>query len=154
MIVVVDRFYKGETYTVGKLYVDGEYICQTLEDKDRNLFQGQGEKYILEHKVQDETAIPRGRYEITLDIESPAFGAKKYYKEFCDGKLPRLIDVPGFSGILMHRGANKDHTSGCILLGDNTSKGKLTNSQARFEQVYNLMKKAADKGEKIWISIS
>ena len=33
------RIAKKDVYTIGKLYIDGEYFCDTLEDKDRGLSQ-------------------------------------------------------------------------------------------------------------------
>ena len=48
------------------------------------------------------TAIPRGIYELTLDIVSPKFSKYDFYKEVCNGKLPRLKNVKGFEGILIH----------------------------------------------------
>lgn len=98
---MLDRFAKKSGYTIGRLYVDGEYFSNTLEDVDRGLRQGQTEEYIRSVKVKGQTAIPMGRYQITLAVRSPRFGARAAY-QFCGGKLPRLIDVPGFDGVLIH----------------------------------------------------
>ncbi len=32
MKLLLKRIYKGDDYTIGKLYVDGVYVCDTLED--------------------------------------------------------------------------------------------------------------------------
>ena len=96
-------------------------------------------------KVKRQTAIPRGRYRVRIDIQSPKFSAKAYYYSFCKGYLPRLMDVPGFDGILMHKGVNQNSSAGCIILGYNTVVGAVTSSQAAFEKVYKILKTATDK---------
>lgn len=35
--ILVKRIAKRPTYTIGKLYIDGKYFCDTIEDKDRGL---------------------------------------------------------------------------------------------------------------------
>ena len=106
MKIKVDRIYKGESYTIGKMYLNGEYFCDTLEDAIRPV------------KIPNETAIPAGIYKVEVTY-SPRFKRN----------LPLLIDVPNYTGIRIHNGSNKDHTSGCILVGFNTSKGILSDSR-------------------------
>lgn len=65
----------------------------------------------------NQTAIPTGNYKIIVNL-SPKFKRN----------LPRLIDVPGFDGILIHRGNTDKDTSGCILIGENKVVGKVINS--------------------------
>ena len=67
--------------------------------------------------------------------------------------MPRLLDVPGFDGILIHPLSTPLETKGCIGVGKNTKVGKLTESKASWSQIYKLMKAAADKGEEITIEI-
>lgn len=105
MKIKVNRIYKGETYTIGKMYLNGEYFCDTLEDAVRSV------------KIPNETAIPAGTYKVEVTY-SPKFKRD----------LPLLIDVPDYTGIRIHNGSNKDHTSGCILVGFNKTKGQLTDS--------------------------
>jgi hypothetical protein len=113
----LQRRFLGKDYTIGSLYVDGEYFCDTLEDTDRGLTQEMPLEEIRRIKIPHETAIPTGTYRVIVNI-SPA---KKRM-------LPRLLDVPGFSGILIHRGNTKSDSSGCILVGENKVKGKVINS--------------------------
>lgn len=101
MELLLRRIARRSSYTIGKLYVDGAYFCDTLEDTDRGLDQSWGEAEILAQKIAGETAIPTGTYEVTLSVVSPRFGKKSAYA-FCEGKLPRLLHVPGFEGVLMH----------------------------------------------------
>jgi hypothetical protein len=153
MEVKVDRKWKKEDYTVGRLYINGEFVCNTLEDTDRGLDDGMELWQIKGKKIPTRTAIPTGVYTITLDVKSPKFSQKEYYMEVCGGKLPRLLDVKGFEGILIHCGNSATNSAGCILVGDNTIKGQVTNSKARFEQIYKVLKEAKDNGEKLTIEI-
>lgn len=121
MKIKVDRIYKGESYTIGKMYLNGEYFCDTLEDAIRPV------------KIPNETAIPAGTYKVEVTY-SPRFKRN----------LPLLIDVPNYTGIRIHNGSNKDHTSGCILVGFNTAKGKLTDSRKISDQLTNLLKSLSE----------
>lgn len=141
MVINVKRIYKGAGYTVGRLFLDGTYFCDTLEDRDRGLSSDMSTEEITKMKVAGETAIPTGTYDVTLDVVSPRFAMRKAYR-FCSGRLPRLIDVPGFSGILIHAGNTAKDSSGCILVGVNSSKGVLTNSVAMFRQLYQSIMKS------------
>lgn len=128
MKIKVDRIYKGEYYTIGKMYLNGEYFCDTLEDAIRPV------------KIPNETAIPAGTYKVEVTY-SPRFKRN----------LPLLIDVPNYTGIRIHNGSNKDHTSGCILVGFNTSKGILSDSRKISDQ---LTEKLKSLSEPIEIEIS
>ena len=121
MKIKVDRIYKGESYTIGKMYLNGEYFCDTLEDAIRPV------------KIPNETAIPAGIYKVEVTY-SPRFKRN----------LPLLVDVPNYTGIRIHNGSNKDHTSGCILVGFNTSKGMLTNSRKTSDKLTNLLKSLSE----------
>lgn len=153
MKLKVERRWPKVTYTIGRLYIDGIFYCNTLEDRDRGLNQTDPIGTIQKRKVAGETAIPKGVYEVTMNVTSPKYAAVAWYYNFCRGKMPRLKDVPGFDGILIHPGTDALDTRGCILVGKNTKVGKLTDSRACFMEVYKLMKEAADHGEKITIEI-
>ena len=153
MKIKVERRWPKATYTIGRLYIDGLYYCNTLEDKDRGLKQTDPETYIKSRKVAGETAIPKGTYGLSMNTTSPKYAGVAWYWNFCRGKMPRLLNVPGFDGILIHTGTDALSTRGCILVGRNTKVGKITDSKACFKEVYKLMKEAADKGEEITIEI-
>lgn len=142
MKLKIDRTYKKEKYTIGRLYVDGVFFCNTLEDTDRGLDESTTALEIADKKIAGQTAIPTGTYKVAMDIYSPKYGKRDYYKHFCGGYLPRLLNVKGFNGILIHRGVHQDHTEGCILVGWNRVKGQLVDSQKAFEELYAMMKKA------------
>ena len=153
MKLLIERKWKKSTYTIGRLYVDGVYFCNTLEDRDRGLRQIDPLGVIQSRKVYGETAIPVGTYEVSVDITSPKYSAVAWYWKLCQGKMPRILNVKAFDGILMHPGANALDTKGCVLVGKNTKVGQLTESKATFEKLYKLMKAAHDKGEKIILEI-
>ena len=152
MKLFLDRLYKKKEYTIGKLYLNGEYFCDTCEDVDRGINQNMNLSEILNTKVEHETAIPIGTYNITLNVQSPRFSKKAQYN-FCNGFLPRLMNVPGFEGVLIHIGNKADHSEGCILVGQNKVRGQVVNSTATFVKLYEKLKVASDKGEKITIDI-
>lgn len=152
MNITIKRIFKGDKYTIGKLYVNGIYECDTLEDTDRGLTEDSPLSEIQSKKVYGETAIPTGTYKIDMNTVSPKFKDRSWAK-FCEGKLPRLIDVPGYSGVLIHVGNKPADTLGCILVGDNKIKGQVINSTSTFQELYSLMLKAKVAGEEITVTI-
>ena len=146
------RKYKTKNYCIGHLYVNGIYECDTLEDTDRGLTQDMPLSNIQSKKLYGETAIPTGTYKIDMNTVSPKFKDRSWAK-FCGGKLPRLIDVPGYSGVLIHVGNKPADTLGCILVGDNKIKGQVINSTSTFQELYSLMLKAKVAGEEITVTI-
>jgi hypothetical protein len=155
MKLEIERRWKKETYTIGRLYVDGVLFCNTLEDRDRGLKQTDALFTIKTRKVYGETAIPKGTYGVAMNVTSPKYAAVPWYWQLCQGKMPRLLSVPGFEGILIHPGGSNGplDTMGCILVGRNTKVGKLTESKATFKKLYKEMAKAVEKGEEITIVI-
>lgn len=153
MNIYIRRNAKRETYTIGALEIAGKRICDTLEDKDRGLTDRQPEDVIKRIKVHGETAIPTGTYRVDMDSVSPRFGSVAFYKQVCGGKLPRLVGVKGFAGVLIHAGNTAQDTHGCILVGENKQIGTVLNSRDTFEHLYKLMAQARAKGEEITITI-
>lgn len=153
MKLILNRIAKRDTYTIGKLYIDDVYFCDTIEDKDRGLTSGMALSEIASKKIKHRTAIPTGSYEISMNVVSPKYSSKKWYVSLCGAKMPRLLNVPGFDGILIHPGNTANDTSGCLIVGRNTVVGKVTNSRATFKELYLKLKAANDKGEVIIIQI-
>ena len=135
------RKYKKENYTIGKLYVNGTYFSDTIEDKDRGLRQTDAYASIKRRKVYGETAIPTGKYQVMLGIYSPKFSKKKAY-EFCDGMPPMIVNVPGFEGIRIHAGNTAKDSLGCILVGKNREEGKVLDSMVTLKALYAKLKTA------------
>lgn len=156
MRLFLKRIAKREKYTIGRLYIDGLYFSDSLEDRDRGLDSSMNVNTIKEKKVYGETAIPIGEYEITLDVISPKFSKYKFYMDTCEGRLPRLLDVKGFEGVLIHcaegyKGA--ELLQGCIGVGKNTIVGGLTDCKNTFRKLYNKLSEAKERNEQIWLSV-
>jgi hypothetical protein len=140
------------TYTIGKLSVDNHYFCDTCEDKVRDLNKDGDLNDAGESKVYGKTAIPYGRYEITMKVQSPKYSQRASYA-WCKGYLPRLLNVPHFDGILIHAGNTAEDSAGCLIVGENKVKGEVINSMETLKRLYRILKSASDIGEKIWITI-
>ena len=143
------RIARRDTYTIGRLYVDGVRFCDTLEDTDRGLDQKMPLATLKARKRKGITAIPTGRYRVTLGVKSPKYSQRPAYA-FCEGYVPRLINVPAYDGILIHIGNYPQDTEGCILVGRNTKVGAVLESTETFKKLYALLKKATDN---IYITI-
>jgi len=144
MELTLKRIARRDTYTIGRLSIDGKYFCDTIEDRDRGLDQRQPLQVNIARKKKGVTAIPVGRYRVTLAVQSPRFAAKKQYA-FCNGFLPRLINVPAFNGVLIHIGNTAADSEGCILVGENKEVGKVINSTATFQRLYARLKESKDE---------
>ena len=134
MNIELNRITRKLSYTIGRLFVDGKYFCDTLEDRCRDLDK--------EKKVMNETAIPEGIYEVIVNVSA------KFRR-----KLPLLLDVPHFSGIRIHRGNMDKDTSGCILVGENKQQGRVINSTGYELKLTEMIEKAMLSGEKIVIQV-
>ena len=124
MEILVKRLYKKSEYTIGKMYINGEYFCDTVEDTDRGLSQEMSNSYIEARKVYGKTAIPVGRYRVVLSYSN------KFKKT-----LPLLKDVLGFGGIRIHSGNTAEDSLGCIIVGENKIKGGVINSRQTMERL-------------------
>lgn len=148
MKLLLKRIAKRDTYTIGKLYIDDKYFADTLEDPDRGLTNSMPREQIAKIKVYGETAIPTGTYNIDMNTVSAKFKNRSWASPY-KGKIPRLQNVPGYEGVLIHPGTTSKDTLGCILVGKNTSKGMITQSQATFHQLMSIL----TKGTNITITI-
>lgn len=116
MKMTLKRIFKGNQYTIGKLYIGGEYFCDTLEDAVRP------------EKIKNETAIPAGTYDVILNMSNR-------FKKI----LPLLLKVPNYEGVRIHSGNTKEDTSGCILVGENKVKGQVINSKQKMNELMKLL---------------
>lgn len=135
MKLTLKRIALRSTYTIGKLYIDNAYFCDTLEDTVRDTNKS-GKFDNGEQKVKGKTAIPYGTYEIKWTY-SPRF--KKY--------TPQLMNVPSFEGIRVHAGNTSADTEGCLILGENKQVGKVLNSRATINKFYQIIKEACSNGK-------
>lgn len=134
MKLLLKRIYRGDTYTIGHLYIDGQYFCDTIEDRCRIVNDD------CSLKIYGETAIPEGQYEFKM-----IFWTKhnNYY--------PNILDVPCFTGIFIHSGATEKDSEGCILVGQNKTKGCLVNGLATMESLRKILLANKDTDNQIEI---
>lgn len=133
MRLELKRIARKKDYTIGKIYANGRYICDTIEDVDRGLDDNMDLKEIQAKKVYGETAIPTGIYRVKITY-SP-----KYKKQ-----MPLVEDVKGFEGIRIHSGNTAKDSLGCIIVGENKVKGKVINSRATYNKLFDLIKNEKD----------
>lgn len=141
MNLILERIFFSPTYTIGKLYIDGVYFCDTIEDVNRDLNKDGDLNDSGETKIMHKTAIPFGRYQVIVNMSTR-------FKRL----LPRLLNVNGFDGILIHNGVDENSSSGCIIVGKNTIKGKVTNGTEYMNKLTDLLN-TAQKTKKIFITI-
>lgn len=142
MKITIERKYRKEGYTIGALFINGKWICNTLEPRDRGLKQSMSRMEIAIAKVFHETAIPEGSYRVMAGL-STKFNARR----------PYLLDVPGFKGIMIHEGNTVRDTTGCIIVGKNTVKGRLTESRKCLGEVMGCVLDAESRGEVVMITV-
>lgn len=154
MELTIRRIARRPGYTIGRLYIGGQRVCDTLEDTDRGLDSRQTTDEIAAAKVRGRTSIPTGHYAVYLATVSPRFSTDRFYKDTCGGCPPRLARVPGFDGILIHCGNTAEDTEGCILVGENRQVGKVLNSRDTFRRLMeDWLTPARKRGEQVYITI-
>jgi hypothetical protein len=131
MKLTLKRFHFADTYTMGKLFIDGKAFCDVIEDLNRDLNKDGDLKDANEGKVYGQTAIPFGTYKVEITMSA------RFKKE-----LPLLIDVPEFEGIRIHAGNTAEDSHGCLLVGENKVKGKVINSVATMDKLMPILKSA------------
>ena len=131
MNIQLKRIAKKETYTIGKLYLDGVYFCDTIEDKDRGLNQTMSINDIKKNKVYGETAIPTGTYKLVID-----------YSNRFKKNMAHVLNVPGYEGIRIHTGNSAKDSLGCIIVGKNKVVGKVVESRDTYNQLFPILQKA------------
>ena len=128
-------------FTPGQLYINDKFECMTLEDEDRGLTQDMPLSEITAKKVFAKTAIPTGRYEVTMTFSN-------HFKKY----MPLVMKVPGFEGIRIHSGNKPEDTEGCLLTGnEDPSDGFMGESKAATQKIYSLIENAL-KTEKVFIT--
>lgn len=140
--LILERFYLGSEYTIGKLFVDGLLFCDTLEDVVRDLNKDGDLHNPGEGKIPKHTAIPFGRYRVIL-TRSPKFRRE----------LPEILKVQDFTSVRIHAGNSADDTEGCILVGENKIKGHLVRSRYWETQLIERLKHFLMYGHELFINI-
>lgn len=139
----LERKYRSSKYCIDKLYINGKYFSDALEDPDRGLTNSMSLEEMKKIKVKGNTCIPYGTYNVTITY-SPRF--KK--------NLPLINNVKGFEGIRIHSGNTPQDTEGCLLLGFNRVKGQVVDSRITVSKFITQIQQALNKGEKVTITIT
>ncbi len=144
MKIIVDRFKSNSDATLSNVMIDGGFECYGLEDQYREV------------KVANETRIPAGTYDIKLRAAGglhAKYCKADWCKDWHQGML-HLQDVPDFTWIYIHPGNTDEHTSGCLLVGDQANEfNTLTISKSRpaYEYLYKKIVAAVAAGEVVTI---
>jgi len=140
MELTLTRIAKRKDYTIGRLSLDGELFCDTLEPTWRDYEHGA-------YKVKGRSAIPEGRYAVVISY-SPKF--RKW--------LPILLGGPEFNkrwqGIRIHAGNSAKDTQGCILVGENKQVGRVLDSRIWLHRLKDKIVEAKARGEPVWLTIN
>jgi len=112
LLIIRDTF--SDKSTIGKLFIQGEMFCDTLENPWKN-------------NVRNISCIPEGEYKVRLRL--PRESATRDY-------LHLLVqDVPNRSYILFHIGNTAKDTSGCILVGNGRKQDVVENSRLAMDLI-------------------
>lgn len=149
MQVTNDRILLLPTRTIGHWKVDGVFLCYVLEDvvRDRDV-DGDGDVDVADvaaFKVYGQTAIPAGRYRITVE-HSPKFGPDTL----------TIHAVPGFDGIRIHSGNDESNTEGCPMLGYQLSQNatiRVGTTKPAVEDFKAMVQAAIARGEQVWLTV-
>lgn len=130
MNLLLQREPSDEHRTFGQLFIDGQYFCETLED------------VVREVKIKGISAIPEGRYRITME-NSPRFGPNTI----------TVNKVPGFTGVRIHAGNTEGDTEGCPLVGQIRADASILRSRAALDELKPEILQALQSGELVWLEI-
>ena len=139
----LERKYRNNNYCIDKLYINGKYFSDVLEDPDRGLTDTMSLEEIKKIKIKGNTCIPYGTYNITITYSS------RFKKN-----LPLLNNVKGFDGIRIHSGNKPQDTEGCLLPGFNKVKGQVIDSRVTTDKLIAQIQQVLNKGEKVTITIT
>lgn len=139
--IIIERTNFMKYSVMGHLRVNGSYICDTMEPKAID--------WSKQQKITGMTAIPEGRYKLVL-------APSKKFKRM----MPFLVNVPQFSGIMIHTGNVATYpngtfgdSKGCILVGTDSERGSLFASRVAFDKLFAILEQADQKGEEMWVTV-
>ena len=115
--VLLERIYFKPKYTIGKIFVQGQYLCDSLElplDAD-------GDGKTNEQNIE---CIPAGTYFLNLTFSALM---QKYYLE--------VVGVPGRTGIRIHPANFPAQLKGCIAVGRGNAAGQLIDSKYYYDKL-------------------
>jgi len=120
MKLVNTRLIFTENSTIGKLTVDGAFLCYILEPTDRGLDASMPLSELQRLKVFGKTAIPIGTYNLQLISGVPIINRFPWITKYYPNNtfmVPELENVPDYEAVLLHPGNYPKDTEGCSLVG-------------------------------------
>lgn len=142
MNVVLQRLFVRDGAQIGMLGVDEAPLCFTLEDEPRAV------------KVPGQTCIAAGRYELKLRTFGGLYEKYRLRFPWNEPGMLWLQDVPNFTDVMMHCGANKEDTAGCVLVGRGALIfGALTESATAYQVLYNKISAALLNSEQCYLDV-
>lgn len=143
----------GSSACLGRLSLDGHFVCDTLEPPSHGLTSATVPRTIRDIKRLGRSAIPVGVYRLVLGY-SPRFSPRPFYKACGGGLVPRLLNVSGFDGVLIHCGNTVVDTCGCILVGRRADASTLVESQKTYSRLMRqYWQPATRRGEPMYLEI-
>lgn len=142
MLIEVRRYILTKSFTVGHLYIDGQFFCHTLEDMDRELSDDLSEDENLSKKIYGVTAIPIGEYKLTIDYSNK-------YKKY----LPHILNVKAFDGIRFHSLNYAKESLGCVGVGNYNGNGMIINSRKTMNAFQPIIQEAIDSKQDVKVRI-
>ena len=118
MILKLIRDVHDCNYTGGRLYLDGDFFCWTLEPAP--------------------PVVPLGIYQVDMTTSARAQRGE-LWTPAPDGRLPLLARVPGHEGIRIHAGNFAKDTQGCILVGDRRAEGAVYQSRTALTRLIGVL---------------
>lgn len=150
--LLIERYDYGKDYTQGRVFVDGMYFGESMEPYSRHLSNSMPLSEIKKKKIAGKTAIPTGRYKVTLAVSS-RLKNRSYAKKY-GGKFPLLNNVPGFSGILLHPLNRGPESAGCLGVGEYFKPGLIARAtQGHYDLMDYYLVPAINKGQEVYITI-
>lgn len=133
MDITITRKWKTEESTIGELNIKPYFTCYTLEDVEREAGA----------KIYGKTAIPKGKYQVIPD-----------YSNRFKIIMPHILNVPGFTGVRIHKGNSAKDTEGCILVGAFKGDNRIWDCSSVFDYILRAIKEASNNGEAVSLTIS
>ena len=125
MNAIIYRLPTREGFTLGAFVLEGTVRAFTLEDQPRAV------------KVPGSTRIPAGQYRLALRTVGRLH--ERYRAKFGAEHrgMIEILNVPGFTAVLIHIGNTAADSAGCVLVGEQASvEGIVQSSERAYRNIY------------------
>lgn len=125
----------GPDYCLGQFFTPWHFLSFSQEDRDRHLETGG-------RKEDGATAIPRGRYRLTVT-----------HCERLQCDTPQLLDVPGFKAARIYAAASKLESDGCIRLGMQKRTDSVHDGARALTRLIEFIRNAESQNDTVWVVV-